>query len=675
MNSADQHTPHPNQRQGWLVAAISGPFVRFQTRYLRGGVGPLCKIVAIFIGLACAVFPYSATDSLSTEDALVRSSRTTSARGHFVGVSAFADVTALIVTYNSSSDIGPLIEDLRVAAQDRAIRVVVVDNQSVDHTVDVVRAHVDVKLIQSRENLGYAGGINLGLRHIGPCDAILVVNPDIALVPETVVQLQKAAHDASVGAVVPLMVDRNGAPFPSLRREPSLSRALGDAVLGRRIPRRPGALSEVDRRPGSYLESHDVDWATGAAILIPADVAREVGEWNEGFFMYSEEIEYFRRIRDSGRRVRFEPLAVVEHTGKGSGASPSLATLMAVNRVRYIERHRGRLYSGFFRATVALGEAMRFYDAVHRRNLAVVVNRRRWRQLPHARGRRTGSRLLGPTKRGAVIVPAYNEAAVIRRTLTPLSTAAAEGFIELIVVCNGCSDNTAEIARSVPGVRVLELAEGSKPAALNVGDEAATLWPRLYLDADIEITTDAVLAVLDRLSNGDVMAARPPAEYAVDGASRLVRSYYRARLRIPRYKLAMWGAGVYGLNAEGHARFGTFPRITGDDLFVDTRFGADEKEVVPTDPAVVKTPTGLKSLLAIKRRSHRGAIELSVGELKGGTPGRHSSVGTVLDVVRTVRGPTSALDAAVYLGIALAARRRPRSAPGWERDDSSRSAV
>ena len=60
-----------------------------------------------------------------------------------------------------------------------------------------------------------------------------------------------------------------------------------------------------------------------------------------------------------------------------------------------------------------------------------------------------------------MIVPAYNEAAVIKRTLAPLSRAAVEGFIELVVVCNGRTDESADLARSVPGARVLELEQGS----------------------------------------------------------------------------------------------------------------------------------------------------------------------------------------------------------------------
>ena len=304
--------------------------------------------------------------------------------GRFVSGNEHAEVVAVVVTYNSASDIRRLIDDLRLAARDRLIRLVLVDNQSSDETVDVVRAHDDIILVESGGNLGYAGGINAGLPVVGRCDAVLFLNPDLALEPDAVTRLLTVTKDERIGAVVPLILDAEGATYPSLRREPSLSRAIGDALLGSKIRARPGFSSEIDLRPASYLQAHDVDWAGGAALLVPATVVREVGPWNEEFFLYAEEVDYFRRIRLTGRRIRFEPAAVVHHWEGGSGKSPGLATLKAVNRIRYIERHHGRVYSVLFRVVVSLSEALRSYDAVHRRNLAVILNRRRWQELPQA---------------------------------------------------------------------------------------------------------------------------------------------------------------------------------------------------------------------------------------------------------------------------------------------------
>jgi GT2 family glycosyltransferase len=596
------------------------------------------------------------------------------ARGKFVGADTHAAVAAVVVTYNSASDIPMLIDDLRVAADNRPIRLIVVDNQSSDDTVAIVRSHHDITLVESGGNLGYGGGMNAGLRMIGCCDAVLILNPDLSLAPEAVARLLAcAAADHRIGAVVPLMLDEDGTKYPSLRCEPSVIRAIGDALFGAKIRGRPGFLSSIDYRATSYFDAHDVDWATGAALLVPATVAREVGDWYEDFFLYSEEIDYCRRIRELGYRIRFEPSAVVKHRRGGSGVSSELAILMAVNQVRYVELHHGRVYSAAIRAVVAMGEGLRSYNAVHRRAFAIVLNRRRWDELPRATKTIPAPAISGPRGRGAMIVPAFNESAVIKRTLAPLSQSAVDGFIEVVVVCNGCTDDTASLARSVPGVRVLELEQGSKPAALNAGDRAATLWPRLYLDADIQISATAAVMVLDRLGQGDVLAARPESRYDFRGASAPVRSYYRARQRIPQHKLAMWGAGVYGLSEAGHQRVGTFPMITGDDLYVDTLFEADEKAVVATDPSVVKAPANVRSLLAILRRGHRGGVELLAGTHSTDVQVRDTAVATVVALIRTIRGPQSALDAAVYLSMALAGRLQFGSTSSWERDESSRS--
>lgn len=595
--------------------------------------------------------------------------------GDFVTGDAHAEVAAVVVSYNSAADLPDLIDDLRRAARDCRVRLVVVDNQSSDGTVDLVRAHQDVELVETGGNLGYAGGINAGLRVVGDCDAVLILNSDLGLAHDTLPRLIGAADADLIGAVVPRILDEDGVTYPSLRREPTLTRIVGDALFGSRMWRsRPSFLSEIDYRPSSYTSRHDVDWATGAALLIPERVVREIGEWNEDFFLYSEETDYFRRIRESGRKVRFEPSAVVRHRQGGSGTSPQLAALMAVNRVRYVEQHHGWAYSTSVRGAVALGELLRAGDAVNRRTVGVVLNRRHWHELPKATKPTVVNKLSGSRQRGAVIIPAYDEARVIKRTLEPLSEAAVDGFIELIVVCNGCTDDTAAVARTVPGARVVELEQGSKPGALNAGDREATLWPRLYLDADIQISAAAVVAVLDTLSEGDVLVARPDSRYDSRGASRLVRSYYRARRRIRGHQLAMWGAGAYGLSEKGHERFGVFPMVTDDDLYVDTRFDVDEKAVVTTDsPSVVTTPTDTKSLLAILRRGHRGDTELvALGHRPGAE--RNTGVGTAVAVVRSIRGPLSAIDAAVYLGMALASRRHPRNASSrWERDESSRS--
>jgi glycosyltransferase involved in cell wall biosynthesis len=272
---------------------------------------------------------------------------------------------------------------------------------------------------------------------------------------------------------------------------------------------------------------------------------------------------------------------------------------------------------------------------------------------------------------GAVIIPAHNEARVIGRTLDRLAPLAAGRQVEVIVACNGCTDNTAELARGFEGVRVLDVPEASKVAALNAADAAASRWPRMYLDADIEIDPRALRKVFDKLGRGDVLAARPAFRYDTEGASRLVRSFYRARTRIPSTNNALWGAGAFALSEEGHRRFRQFPLISplfsGDDLFVDQQFLPSEKEVLDTPPVMVRTPRRADALLSILRRNYRAQADLG---------GSVTTSETVHELIGSIRGSRSAIDAAVYAGfVALARLRRqlpPDSAGVWERDESSR---
>ena len=99
----------------------------------------------------------------------------------------------------------------------------------------------------------------------------------------------------------------------------------------------------------------------------------------------------------------------------------------------------------------------------------------------------------------SIVIPAHNEEQVIGRLLEGVTRGAGPGELEIVVVTNGCTDRTAEVAGSFPGVTVVDSPVASKPAALNLGDATAKSFPRMYLDADIEVDIAAVRAVGDVL--------------------------------------------------------------------------------------------------------------------------------------------------------------------------------
>jgi len=306
---------------------------------------------------------------------------------------ARVDCAVVIVTFNNADDIVALLDSLPAATRGLTTRCVVVDNGSTDGTADLVRERPRVVCIESGDNLGYAGGLNLGRRYTGLCSSVAILNPDLVLEPDAITRLYEALADPAVGIAVPTVLDSDGRLYPSLRREPSVTRALGDALCGGRLPGRPGWLSEIVGDKDAYRHRHAVDWSSGAALLVSWACDGAVGDWDDvNYFLYSEEVDFAARARDAGFRIDFVPNARVRHRGGGSGQSQTLAALMAVNRVRYFRSRHGRLAAGTFRLIVGLHELLRSADAAHRYTLRTVLSRSSWPALPGGRASRAKAR-------------------------------------------------------------------------------------------------------------------------------------------------------------------------------------------------------------------------------------------------------------------------------------------
>jgi glycosyltransferase involved in cell wall biosynthesis len=276
-----------------------------------------------------------------------------------------------------------------------------------------------------------------------------------------------------------------------------------------------------------------------------------------------------------------------------------------------------------------------------------------------------------PRSAGSIVIPAHNEEAVIARCLTSLFDGLPQG-VEVVVAANGCTDRTVEVARGTGlAVTVLDLPEPGKIGALNAGDDAVHSLPRIYLDADVVLTGRMADDVLTALREGAI-GARPPVRFDTSASSAIVRSFYRARTKLPTLMHELCIGGFYSLSASARQRFDRFPDIVADDLFVGRLVAADEVTIVDTDPYVVRVPSDARSLLKIMRRSFRGNRELAtvLPEMQRATTGSNLSA-----LVRQMTSPQGFVDAVVYASIVVAARLWARWRPGsvrWERDDSSR---
>lgn len=278
--------------------------------------------------------------------------------------------------------------------------------------------------------------------------------------------------------------------------------------------------------------------------------------------------------------------------------------------------------------------------------------------------------------RASVVIPAHNEAAIIGELLGSLTRERAEE-LEIIVVANGCSDDTAAVARGFAGVHVIDTPTPGKHNALNLGDDAATVFPRLYVDADVLVTRDDVDRLIEALEQPGVMAAAPLPELDFAGCNRIVRWFYNVDLVMPSQQTGIGGSGVYGLSEAGRARFDRFPNLTADDCFVRRLFKEDERVAVRGAKSIVRVPKNVAGLLAIKTRVHYGNYELAQKhpELLVNRGARNGP-----KLARLALNPLWLPAVLTYGYVKVLARsrarrrmREQRSDHVWERDDSTRT--
>jgi GT2 family glycosyltransferase len=245
------------------------------------------------------------------------------------------DVTVSIVNHESRDAV---LESLRMLEQDRGrasrLQVIVVDNVSQDGSAAAIRAaYPAIEVIERATRAGYGANHNLALAR-AEGRYVLLLNDDAQVRPGAIDALA-AYLDAqpAVAVAAPTLVHPDGRPQVSLWPTPT---PAADARTVLRLGRaRPAVLD--GRRP------QPVGWAMGCALMVRRDAVRAVGGFDEGYFMYSEEVDLSRRLARAGGATHWVPEAVVVHEGQAStGDSPERAIEMARSRRRYQERHYSR---------------------------------------------------------------------------------------------------------------------------------------------------------------------------------------------------------------------------------------------------------------------------------------------------------------------------------------------
>lgn len=275
----------------------------------------------------------------------------------------------------------------------------------------------------------------------------------------------------------------------------------------------------------------------------------------------------------------------------------------------------------------------------------------------------------------AIILPAHNESGVIADTLKALLQQVEDGD-EIIVVSNGCSDETEAIARSFePRITVINTPIPSKVNALNLGDQRARTFPRIYMDADIRIADGTLAMVKKELALGNYFAVSPEPLMDLGSSNWLVKAYYDIWLSMPFCQNGMIGAGVYALSEEGRKRFDLFPDVIADDGFVRALFNEHERGKVIGAVSIVRAPATLYWLMKIKVRSRMGQMQLAnmYPELIKNEQKKH-----IGGIASTLVNPVNWLKMLIYLYVSIMSRILARrrlvnvAAYKWEKDISSR---
>jgi glycosyltransferase involved in cell wall biosynthesis len=280
----------------------------------------------------------------------------------------------------------------------------------------------------------------------------------------------------------------------------------------------------------------------------------------------------------------------------------------------------------------------------------------------------------------SIIIPAHNEENVIKRCLTHFHEGVHNQEYEVIIVCNGCTDNTANLVREMNGkIKVIETEVASKIHALNLGDKHASFHPRIYLDADVEITHRDLKKVIKTLNSGEYLAAAPKPNFVYNQASFLVSRFYKVWSNVPYFDNGMLGCGFYGLTEEGRKRFSHFPDIIADDEYIRLQYNGDERVTVKDASFNVFSPKTLSGLVKIKTRSHYGNKQLQAlyPEIFKNENKKNENF-----LKTAIRNPSVLIHMPTYLllKVYIHLRVRMKLRDGkyhetWERDETSRNIV
>jgi glycosyltransferase involved in cell wall biosynthesis len=248
----------------------------------------------------------------------------------------------------------------------------------------------------------------------------------------------------------------------------------------------------------------------------------------------------------------------------------------------------------------------------------------------------------------SVVIAAHNEESVIARCLRTLTSSAKPGELDIIVVANACDDRTAQIARA-ERARVVETPVAGKAHALGLGDAECRAFPRLYLDADVDLDTESLRRLLTAINRG-ALACSPVPEYDLTGVSGVAKRFHRVFERLIAGRRGLSGTGAYLLSREGHERVFPLPLVISDDGWVHRTFSASERQSVEGARSVVRPARTVRAVIRRRARVRLGNRELDRLGRKADDPAL--GLGELGGLIR--RRQVGVVDAVCFLTVLMA---------------------
>ncbi|HMO10740.1 MAG TPA: glycosyltransferase family 2 protein [Actinotalea sp.] len=270
-------------------------------------------------------------------------------------------VTVVVVTYHP----GPELEEFAISlagATRRPVDLVIVENGDDPTVARESGSRHGATVVVNDENLGYGWAANIGAARLAPTPWLVVANPDLVWAPGALDTLLDAAERHPVaGALGPRVLNPDGTTYPSARALPTLVDGIGHAVLGRVRPGNRWTRRYLDDSHPDPDAEREAGWLSGSCLALRRVAFDQVGGFDEGYFMFFEDVDLGDRLGRAGWRSVVVPTAVVTHAQGHSWRSAPEPMLRAhhASAARYLGRRYPRWYHWPLRVALRAGLAVR----------------------------------------------------------------------------------------------------------------------------------------------------------------------------------------------------------------------------------------------------------------------------------------------------------------------------